>query len=233
MDWQSLGRGMRFNFPRPLRTQHEGSAGNRLLAAFLLWALLLQPGLHYLASGLEIDDPAFRVAPLIGLVASAWLLQRAWIRLPLTAIGFRALRDWSAEERWFLLQAAMSLAIVTLWLFSHQLEELLSKGGRFMLPLWMAIGLLWGVVQEWVYRGWLQTELQRRLDPWPALLTANLVFTFGPLHGDLFHLGQAAPVAWGTLLATFGIGLFFGWLYQRSGNLWLPALLHGLWPLNM
>ena len=28
-------------------------------------------------------------------------------------------------------------------------------------------------------------------------------------------------------------GLLFGVIYQRSGNLWIPAVLHGLWPPNM
>ena len=35
------------------------------------------------------------------------------------------------------------------------------------------------------------------------------------------------------LAAVFGIGLFFGIVYYRSGNLWIPAVLHGLWPPNM
>jgi hypothetical protein len=92
-------------------------------------------------------------------------------------------------------------------------------------------GFAWGVVQEFLYRGWLQTELTRRFGGMPGLLVANLVFTFGPLHLD-HVLGPHGP-SWGTLAAIFGIGLLFGLIYRRSGNLWIPALLHGLWPLNM
>jgi membrane protease YdiL (CAAX protease family) len=76
----------------------------------------------------------------------------------------------------------------------------------------------------------LQTELTRRWGWVPGWLVANLVFTFGPLHADAYLRGG---VHGGRLLAIFAIGLLFGLLYRRSGNLWIPAVLHGLWPLNM
>jgi membrane protease YdiL (CAAX protease family) len=66
-----------------------------------------------------------------------------------------------------------------------------------------------------------------------GVLIANLVFTFGPLHFNYFGLGTDAGPRWGMFGAIFVIGQFFGLVYQRSGNLWIPALLHGLWPLNM
>src|SRR6202163_3513554 len=92
-------------------------------------------------------------------------------------------------------------------------------------------GLLWGMVQEFLYRGWLQTELTRRFGAIVGLLVANVAFTFGPLH--LNYLIGPGGVRWGGLAAVFGIGLFFGIVYYRSGNLWIPAVLHGLWPPNM
>ena len=86
-------------------------------------------------------------------------------------------------------------------------------------------------MQEFLYRGWLQTELSRRFGALAGLLAANVVFTFGPLHWA--HVAGATGPQWGMLAAVFGIGLFFGILYRRSGNVWIPAVLHGLWPLNM
>jgi len=95
------------------------------------------------------------------------------------------------------------------------------------------IGPLWGFVQEVMYRGLLQTELVRRLGSIPGVLLANLVFTCGPLHYVYFRLGTDAGPRWDMFGAIFGIGLLFGILYRRSGNLWIPALMHGIWPLNM
>ena len=87
------------------------------------------------------------------------------------------------------------------------------------------------MVQEFFYRGWLQTELTRRFGAIIGLLLANIVFTLGPLH--LNYLIGPAGVHWGGLAAVFGIGLFFGIVYARSGNLWIPAAMHGIWPPNM
>jgi hypothetical protein len=92
-------------------------------------------------------------------------------------------------------------------------------------------GVLWGIVQELLYRGWLQTELTRRFGAVAGLLVATAVFAFGPLHLD--YLVAPTGVRWPGLAAIFGVGLVFGLVYLRSGNLWIPAVLHGLWPLNM
>jgi len=94
-------------------------------------------------------------------------------------------------------------------------------------------GLLWGIVQELIYRGLLQTELVRRLGSITGVVIANLVFTFGPLHFNYFGLGTDSGPRWGMFAAIFGIGLLFGLIYRRSGNLWIPALMHGIWPLNI
>ena len=80
-------------------------------------------------------------------------------------------------------------------------------------------------------RGWLQSELTRRFGALAGLLIANAAITFGPLHFD-YYVGMDV-VYWGGLAAVFGVGLFFGLFYRRSGNLWIPAVLHGIWPLNM
>ena len=81
--------------------------------------------------------------------------------------------------------------------------------------------------------GWLQFALHAWLGRWPALLLANLVYIFGPLHLGASQLGTPLAVDWATFGPVFAIGLQFGALYLRSGNLWLPVLPHGLWPLNM
>ena len=114
---------------------------------------------------------------------------------------------------------------------SHLLALLAKHGLAGFLLFSVLTGLLWGIVQEFLYRGWLQPELTRRFGATTGLLAANAAFTFGPLH--LNYLIDPAGVRWGGLTAVFGIGLFFGLVYYRSGNLWIPAVLHGLWPPNM
>ncbi|HEV8514006.1 MAG TPA: CPBP family glutamic-type intramembrane protease, partial [Cyclobacteriaceae bacterium] len=51
---------------------------------------------------------------------------------------------------------------------------------------------------------------------------------FGPLH--FYHLqriGDHPAHAW-IFAAIFAIGLFFGILFRRSGNLWIVGIFHGV-----
>src|SRR5207302_9380681 len=87
--------------------------------------------------------------------------------------------------------------------------------------------LLWGFHQELVYRGILQTELVRRWGSLLGILSSNLLFTFGPLH--FYHFSGSVPGrAWPMFAGIFLIGLFFGVLFKRSGNLVIVGVLHGV-----
>jgi len=87
---------------------------------------------------------------------------------------------------------------------------------------------VWGFYQEFVYRGLLQTELVRRWGPVAGILISNLLFTFGPLHA--YHLSNAFedPGHLSIFAGIFAIGLYFGVIFYRSGNLWMIGLLHGV-----
>ncbi len=84
--------------------------------------------------------------------------------------------------------------------------------------------LIWGFYQELMYRGILQTELVRRWGPVAGILVSNTLFTFGPLH--FYHFAGMSPLPMFTWI--FAIGLFFGVLLWRSGNLWIVGVLHGV-----
>ena len=147
-------------------------------------------------------------------------------------VGLRRFSDWTRRERLYFLQTVPLAAVLFATVFGDHLARLRELHGLVGFLLFSVLtGLLWGAVQEFLYRGWLQTELTRRFGGTAGLLAANVAFTFGPLHLD--YLVGPAGVRWGGLLAVFGIGLFFGIVYRRSGNVWIPAVLHGLWPLNM
>jgi len=150
----------------------------------------------------------------------------------MSAIGLRGMAEWSRRERLYVITVVPMAAIAFTIVFHQHLQTLLAvRGVMGFIVFSLLTGLLWGMVQEFLYRGWLQTELTRRFGAIAGLLAANLVFTFGPLHLE-YLLGSGGP-RWGMLAAIFAIGLLFGFIYQRSGNLWIPSILHGLWPLNM
>jgi membrane protease YdiL (CAAX protease family) len=60
-----------------------------------------------------------------------------------------------------------------------------------------------------------------------GILVSDLLFALGPLH--FYHFSGRAP-GQALLMFTgiFLIGLFFGVLFKRSGNLAMVGILHGL-----
>src|SRR6266567_8443087 len=63
------------------------------------------------------------------------------------------------------------------------------------------------------------------LGPLRGILVSNSLYTFGPLH--FYHFSHTHP-ALPMFAGIFAIGLFFGVLFRRSGNLWMVAIFHGI-----
>jgi membrane protease YdiL (CAAX protease family) len=176
--------------------------------------------------------PVANLGFVLALLAAFVVAQRVFVGTAMTDVGLRRFADWTRLERLYFFQVVPLAAVVFAIVFRERLLGLLEQHGLAGFLLFSVLtGLAWGMVQEFFYRGWLQTELTRRFGAAIGLLAANAVFTLGPLH--LNYLVEPDGVRWGALAAVFGIGLFFGIVYHRSGNLWIPAVLHGLWPLNM
>jgi membrane protease YdiL (CAAX protease family) len=86
--------------------------------------------------------------------------------------------------------------------------------------------LFFGFYQEVVYRGILQSALVCRYGVFIGILAANILYTFGPLHWNYFF--SPVSIALPMFASIFAIGLFFGVLFNRSGNLWIVAVIHGI-----
>ncbi len=220
-------------FERPVAPKYADVAGMRMLVAFVAVAVGLFLALRYFSAVAGTrGSPAANLGFVVALLAAFAAAQRFFVRLPMAEIGLRRWADWTRRERLYFFQVVPLAAAAFAFLFRTHLRALLEQHGVAGLLLFSVLtGLIWGMVQEFLYRGWLQTELTRRFGAIAGLLVANVVFTFGPLHLD--YLGGGTGVQWGGLAAVFGIGLFFGLVYHRSGNLWIPAMMHGLWPPNM
>ncbi len=88
--------------------------------------------------------------------------------------------------------------------------------GRGVLAV-AVVSALAGVGEELLFRGVIQSGLSASFGAWPGLLVASVLF------GGMHALSRAYFV-----LATL-MGLYLGALYQATGNLLLPALVHGLY----
>lgn len=81
----------------------------------------------------------------------------------------------------------------------------------------VAVCTLAGVGEELLFRGVLQAWFAGLTGAWPAVLLASLVF------GLLHHLSRT------YFVMAVGIGVYLGALYQLSGNLLIPILVHALY----
>ena len=219
MDPAPHWRGHLLLFDAKSRAAYPARAGLLLIVSFLLLEALIGPRFHLLTVlGVAQPEAWVRVPVLLAL---AMLLVRFVARLPLSAIGLIAWREWSATEKSYFVQVIVIANIVFALLLRGHDARLAGAAAAVAV----ATNFLWGFYQEFVYRGILQTEITRRFGAVAGVLGANLAFTFGPLH--YYHFAASpAPIA--MFAGIFAIGLYFGVLRHGSGNLWMPAVFHGI-----
>ena len=96
-----------------------------------------------------------------------------------------------------------------------------------VLLLVLLNSLLVGLSEELMFRGVLLQGFRGLLALWPAVLLTSLMF--GAVHSlNVFVTGDLGPALIQSV-AAFLSGLFFIALRLRTGSLWPPILVHGLW----
>ena len=217
-------RGHAFLFGATPAPTWDASAGLRLLLIFIALEWIVGPRLSLL-NWIHVPQPPIWVrVPL--LLCIALLLVRFAAGLALVRLGLRRWREWSGTEKSYFLQLVVIANVVFSILFANRLREIFAEPSAPTRLLTMFLPyVIWGFYQEVIYRGILQSELVRRWGPALGIVAANLLFTFGPLH--FYHFKDTMP-AWPMFAGIFAIGLFFGVLFWRSGNLWIVAIAHGI-----
>ncbi|GMT97219.1 hypothetical protein KH5H1_13380 [Corallococcus caeni] len=114
-------------------------------------------------------------------------------------------------------QAMESLSVLTgIWDYTASLKALqaTSQGSFATFALLLFFGtLVAGTAEELFFRGYVQTRLVERWGRWAGI--AGAAALFGLLHLDPIH----SPMA-------LMMGLFLGWLAERTGSLRLPIFVH-------
>jgi len=209
----------------------------------LLFERRSEPGLPVRAGGLLLVAAAllellrlaltrWLLGPVPLLAITALLLGAALVapRLAgrrLSDLGLLPWRAWSLTEKAYLVQVVLLANVVFAVVLATPLSARLAARGipGTLVGLFLPY-LLFGFYQELVYRGMVQLPLVHRLGATAGILVANLLYTFGPLHAGYFSASASFAVP--MFAAIFAMGLFFGILFRRSGNLWLPAVFHAL-----
>lgn len=114
------------------------------------------------------------------------------------------------------LDSSMALLEVEPGAALEQMNEFIaSVHGEALAILALAIGLFAAFGEEFLCRGYIQTRLSRRWGSLSGVLIASLLF--GILHFDVVHSTMA-----------FFIGLYLGFLAERTGSIWPCIVCHAL-----
>ncbi|PYI91949.1 MAG: hypothetical protein DME97_12210 [Verrucomicrobia bacterium] len=214
-------RGHVLLFDKRLAPDYNASAGMRLLGIAIGIEALRLVAIRWLRPGvpLIILIPLFLICVL--------LLVRFVPGLRLRQIGLYRWREWTPVEKSYFIQVLVLANVVFPFVFAGRLGLILAQPAALSI-IWNGFVpyLFFGFYQEVVYRGMVQLELVRRWGAFVGILIANVLYTFGPLHWNYFSARSAVAVP--MFAAIFAIGLFFGVLFRRSGNLWMVAVLHGI-----
>lgn len=126
---------------------------------------------------------------------------------------------WKSAALWFPLAVIVSLVLAEIEYAIITPEALIPvwNGAQLALISGVMIGLV-GFVEEFLFRGVLQRVFEYYLGTWPGLLLASGIF-------GLVHSGYGIPV---EMLFAGGIGLLFGWIYDRTDSLLLVTIMHGV-----
>jgi membrane protease YdiL (CAAX protease family) len=145
----------------------------------------------------------------------------------LSQLGFRPWRDWTTTEKSYFLQVVVIANVAFPIVLAAPLGNRIGQPGM-VASLWNVFVpyLFFGFYQELVYRGMVQLELVRRWGAPIGIFVANVLYTFGPLHW--YYFASPASLGGPMFASIFLVGLFFGVLYRRSGNLWIVAIFHAI-----
>lgn len=219
--WGPHLRGHVLLFDRRLSPSYAADAGLRLL----LVAALLEGFRLVVVRWLFPSIPLLIVLPALLALALLAVPRIAHVRLP--ELGLHPWREWTPTEKSYFVQVALLAFLVFPIVLAAPLRTRITQLGmmRGLVSVFVPY-LFFGFYQEVVYRGMVQSELVRRWRPVIGVLVANLLYTFGPLHS--YYFASPASFAIPMFASIFAIGLFFGVVYHRSGNLWMVGVFHAI-----
>lgn len=96
---------------------------------------------------------------------------------------------------------------------------------QFFLYMIFVSVLVVGPIEELLFRGVVQGLLRRALSAWPAILLAAALF--GLVHVWAVQGATDQQLVYAVVATVLGVVL--GYLYERTGNVVVPGLAHGLY----
>ena len=97
------------------------------------------------------------------------------------------------------------------------LEGILYYVGVGIVEEFYVSGLLLNIIEAFAHKAKRKTEI--------AILASSIIFGLGHIPG---MLGMGFGVIIFKLISTIGMGLYFGTVYKKTNNIWVPIIMHTL-----
>jgi len=191
----------------------------------------------WVALGFELTTSAVLVLGLVGLQGIGFgLVAYAYVRFSgfsfdFVPVSVPSLRDAGyvvgGYLTAFVLVLAALVAVTTLFTTEPATNEGAQAAADSGILLWMipASILLIGPGEELLFRGIIQGSLRRHFSAAGAIVLATAMFA--PAH--ILSLSGSLQAAALTISVLSVPSLVFGFVYERTRNLAVPALCHGLY----
>lgn len=109
-------------FETRLAPSYGNAAGVRMLVAFLVVGVVMFLALRFMAAAAGVrGSPAANLGFIVALLAAFIVAQRAFVGLPMAAVGLRRFADWTLRERLYLLEVVPLAAVVFAIVFANHL----------------------------------------------------------------------------------------------------------------
>lgn len=204
---------------------HEDLPTARLILLYFCVLLTVQGPLGHLTLtyslgwGLLLNQVGLMLLP-VGLICGFWKMDVGTL-FPLRAVPGKQWRWIILATMAIILASDLALALTDYLLpipphIQETLNQLLSARGtgEFLKKL-ILFCILPAIAEEVYFRGFCQTSLTHRIGIRPAIVLTALLFALA--HGNVWYLHLY-----------FGLGLFLGWLFEKTGSLWPPIIAHFL-----
>lgn len=197
----------------------------------------------------------FKIRPNVAVLSSLLILAIALSDYQLTKLGQRFILFlspnfsyiWSLSLPWLMIGVAPILAcrsdifVVDFSYVRKNIKQIFAYTLFVIVGLALFVGLgitsyfhfvkypfiffiITPIAEELIFRGWMYDWLNKIVRLSPVLITALL---FGLHHWQYFSY-RIVPFAIFQISYTFILGLFFGKIREKSGNIYLSVLLHVL-----
>ncbi len=212
-----------------------GAAG--LLVGFLVGIVTFS--LVGSALSISVDAPSgqlvFSVGTYLG-VAAVGVLYLNRHELPISYVRLRtpSIRDllWAAVTVLALLVLALAIPVLVarfgLPFTDHSITESIEANPAIALVSIPISLLVVGPAEEFLYRGIIQTRLADVFETDRAVAIAAFLFAFTHILA-YFDPGNVAGTLVTIVAILLPLGAILGAVYEYTGNLFVPALAHGLY----